>query len=90
MGYYEELPAKKRDNAVISVAVEEATIIYDAGLGKVTTAVFNTGGIFRIYTDLRRIEMKVHGGDDDGIVYGYPIECVRWYTYKPKVQRVEF
>ena len=74
---------KRRNEVALSVLVEEFCICYDSELGTASHVHFDSG-ILRIYSDVRRIEFKCHGGEDDGFIYGYPLDLVRWYTYKPK------
>lgn len=86
---YNENERRPRNGAVLSVLCEEFVLTFDLEMGVQRELTFGWG-VLRLYNDIRRIEYKVFGGDDDGVLYVYPFDLVRYYTYKPKVQRVEF
>lgn len=74
---YEE---KKRhiDGVVCSIIVENCSIDFSDTLEHVLTLNYGRG-IFRIYKDVPRIEFK----EFDGRVYGFPLDLVRTYNFKP-------
>ena len=88
-GIIENGETRRRNEVALSVLVDECCICFDSELGTAAHATFGSG-ILRIYSDVRRVEFKCHGGEEDGTIYGYPLELVRWYTYKPSRKCQEY
>ena len=88
MGYYDK-EKQPRHEIVRSVDVVNLTLTVDSEAGKTVVLCFGHGRV-SIYNDLRRIEFKEYGGEDDGRIYGWPFELVRGYAYTPTRKFYEF